>query len=233
MAASDPNLPTADGTRGYLQFIDFGCGTGGSIEFVRGLLGGNGLGIDISEQAVAQCRQAGLQAEAGDLLHYEGRSVAVAITAFDLLPEIGDRADFEQAVARMILAARNFVLIQHHFFDADSALALNGQHVPGHFAKRVRFKPTMADYTTLLFRLAAAHSICGFAFFGVGDARLAPLGTEGGMAEANPPIPAMPEMHRSLRVVIGRKDIDRFREAVRRCRTGRELFRWEQRDATA
>jgi SAM-dependent methyltransferase len=213
----------------YLNFLDFGCGTGGSIEAMRQLLGGQGLGVDISAEAVAQCRAAGLPAEQGDLLRYEGRSTALAITAFDLLPEIGDRADFEQAVLRMVLAARNFVLIQHAYFDADTALALAGQHVPGHFGRRIRFKPTMADHIALLLRLAPTHAICGFALFGLGEARRAPLGSEGGMAEPSLRW-AMPEVHRSLRVIIGRKDKDRFRQALRRCQAGRELFRWERGD---
>lgn len=227
MSTAAADVPTPDSRRTKLQFIDFGCGTGASIGLVRNLLGGNGLGIDVSEPAVAQCRQAGLPAEVGDLLRYEGRSTAMAITAFDLLPEIGDRADFEQAVARMILAARNFVLIQHHYFDADSALALTGRHIPGHFAKRVRFKPTLADYVTLLLRLAPAHSICGFALFGLGDASPAPLGHGEGLVEAGLPTP-MPELHRSLRVIIGRKEMERFHQALRRCRAGQELYRWER-----
>lgn len=207
----------------YLTFLDFGCGQGGSIEAVRQLLGGQGLGVDISAEAVARCRAAGLPAEQGDLLRYEGRSTALAITAFDLLPEIGDRADFEQAVLRMVLAARNFVLIQHSYFDADSALALAGLHIPGHFGKRVRFKPTMADYAALLHRLAPAHAITGFAFFGLGEARPVRLDPGGAAAGGI----ALPELHRSLRVIIGRKDLDRFHQALRRCRAGRELFRWE------
>ncbi|MBS7790000.1 class I SAM-dependent methyltransferase [Roseococcus sp. SDR] len=222
--SSEPPPPA-----GFLNFIDFGCGTGASIEAARQLLGGRGLGIDISAEAVARCRAAGLPAETGDLLRYEGRNTALAATAFDLLPEIGDRADFEQAVARMILAARNFVLIQHAYFDADSALALNGQHIPGHFGKRIRFKPTMADHMALLLRLAPAHAICGFAFFGLGEARSVPLGLENGVADRGSP-PAMPELHRSLRVIIGRKEQDRFRQALRRCKAGRELFRWEGPD---
>jgi SAM-dependent methyltransferase len=229
MPAAPSDFPAANPPgRTFLHFVDFGCGTGGSIEAVEQLLGGQGLGVDISEEAVARCRAAGLPAEQGDLLRYEGRSIALAITAFDLLPEIGDRTQFEQAVIRMVLAARNFVLIQHNYFDADSALMLQGKHIPGHFTKRVRFKPTMADYTTLLLRLAPAHSIIGFAFFGIGEARPVPLGNGGEAA----PAPA-PEVYRSLRVIIGRKDMDRFHQALRRCRAGRELFRWERGDAAA
>lgn len=229
--------PTADSDLGdaskkAVDFIDFGCGVGKSIGFVRMLTGGEGFGIDISEQAVSECWEAGLPAEVGDLLSYTGRNTALAVTAIDLLPEIGDRADFEQAVSRMILAARNYVLIQHNFYDADSALATHGQHVAAHFGKRLRFKPTVADYITLMFRLAPSHSICGIACFGVGEPRLVPLSVNE-VPLTTPEARPTPVAYRNLRVVIGRKEVGRFRSALRRARTGQQLFLWERPEAAA
>ena len=197
------------------------------MAFARKLIGGEGLGIDISEQAVAECWEAGYPAQLGDLLSYAERNVAAAVTAMDLLPEIGDRADFEHAVSRLILAARNYVLIQQNYFDADTALALQGLHAPAHFGKRIRFKPTAADYITLVARLAPSHSISGLALFGVGEARLAPLALDAattGAAEPSAPAGA----YRNLRVVIGRKEVARFRAALRRTRAGELLFLWER-----
>ena len=210
-----------------LDFLDFGCGGGRSMTFARKLIGGEGMGIDISEQAVAECWEAGHPAQHGDLLSYTGRNVAAAVTAMDLLPEIGDRADFEQAVSRLILAARNYVLIQQHYFDADSALALKGLHNPAHFGKRIRFKPTAADYISLLSRLAPSHAISGLALFGVGEPRLAALTLEAAAPDAAEP-DAPPGAFRNLRLVIGRKEVARFRSALRRCRAGEMLFLWER-----
>lgn len=210
-----------------LDFLDFGCGSGKSLAFAQNLIGGEGLGIDVSEQAVAECWEAGFPAQLGDLLSYTGRNVAAAVTAVDLLPEIGDRADFDQAVSRLILAARNYVLIQQNFFDADGALALKGLYAPSHFGKRIRFKPTVADYITLLSRLASSHAVSGVAIFGVGEARLAPLGLD--LAAQEPgEVPSIPGAYRNLRVVIGRKEVARFRGALRRTRAGEMLFLWER-----
>lgn len=229
-AANDPAGATSP-FENHVHFIDFGCGAGKSMEFLRRVTGGQGLGIDLSEAAVAACRQSGFPAEIGDVLSYTGRNTAVAITAVDLLPEVGDRADFEQAVSRMILAARNYVFLQHNFYDADSALALNGLHVAAHFDRRLRFKPGMADYATLLARLANSHSISGFAFFGVGEPRLIPLGLEDAAPER--PAAALPATYRSLRVIIGRKEVDRFQAALRRGRAGQQLFLWQRSDGVA
>lgn len=227
MSLAAPGQGPGGPSQNEVEFIDFGCGAGKSLTFVRGLTGGEGFGIDISEQAVAECWQAGLPAEVGDLLSYTGRNAAAVVTAIDLLPEIGERADFEQAISRMILAARNYVLIQHHFFDADSAMALEGKYAPAHFGKRLRFKPTMADYITLLSRLALSHSVCGVAMFGVGEAKLAPLGIEQAPA-GGVDVPPSPGAYRNLRVVIGRKEVSRFRAALRRARAGQTLFLWER-----
>lgn len=214
-----------------LDFLDFGCGAGKSIAFARKLIGGEGLGIDISEQAVASCWEAGYPAERGDVLSYTGRNIATAVTAIDLLPELGDRGDFEAAISRIILAARNYVLIQHDYFDADSSLALQGLYAPSHFGKRVRFKPTMGDYITLLGRLAPSHAISGFALFGVGEARIEPLPLAAALAEGGEqaePVKPPSGSYRNLRVVIGRKEVARFRGAVRRCQAGEGLFLWER-----
>lgn len=222
-ASADPKTDAVKS----LDFLDFGCGGGKSMAFARKLVGGEGLGIDISEQAVAECWEAGFPAQIGDLLSYTGRNVAAAVTAVDLLPEIGDRADFEHAVSRLILAARNYVLIQQNYFDADTALALRGQYAPAHFGKRIRFKPTMADYITLLSRLAASHAVSGFALFGVGEARMEPIALETAPPGLNEQ-PPHPVAYRNLRVVIGRKEVPRFRAALRRARVGETLFLWER-----
>ena len=214
-----------------LDFLDFGCGGGKSFAFARKLIGGEGLGIDISEEAVASCWEAGYPAERGDVLNYTGRNVATAVTAIDLLPELGDRGDFEAAVSRIILAARNYILIQHDYFDADSSLARQGLYAPSHFGKRVRFKPTLGDYITLLGRLAASHAISGFALYGVGEARVEPLPLAAALLEGGTqadPLQSPSRSYRNLRVVIGRKEVGRFRAAVRRCQVGEGLFVWER-----
>ena len=246
---SEP-LTHRDIASGSVDFIDFGCGPGRSLPLVQSLSGGQGLGIDISEQAVDECRRAGFSAELGDLREYSIRNAATGTFAIDLLPEIGDRLDFEQAVSRLILAARNYAVIQHNFFDADAMLAPLGLQIEANFNKRIRCKPGMADYISLLGRLTPSHSVSGFAIFGLGQARITPQalgaeaqgaeaqgaeaqGAEARGAEALPgqvPVAHVAGAFRSMRVVIGRKEQARFRAALRRMRVGEQLFLWEARE---
>jgi len=148
------------------------------------------------------------------------------------MPEIGSKPEFEQAVSRMILAARNYVVIQHDYFDADSALALAGLYVPSRFSKHILFKPVVADYLVLVRRFAASHSISGVAMFGLAEAHLVPLTFDGAVPAGGGEVeqPAGVTAYRSIRVVIGRKEASRFRAALRRTRTGQELFLWERPD---
>jgi len=218
-----------------VEFIDFGCGAGISLSYARKLAGGDGFGIDISELAVSECWSAGLAAKVGDLLSYSEKNTASVVTAINLLPEIGNKDDFEKAVSRMIIAARNYVVIQHDYFDADTALALAGFFVPANFSKKICYKPVIADYLVLLGRLAASHSISGVAIFGLSEARLAPLPPDGFLprAEGAADAPAGIATYRSIRVVIGRKEVNRFQAALRKTRAGQELFLWERPDPSA
>jgi len=218
-----------------VEFIDFGCGAGTSLPYVRKTAGGDGFGVDISEQAVSECLAAGIPAEVGDLLSYSGKNTAAVTAAINLLPEIGSRHEFEQAVSKLTLAARNYVIIQHDYFDSDSALALAGLHAPAHFSKKIRFKPVIADYLTLLGRLANSHSISGVAIFGIAEARLAPLRPDGSLPPVGAPVeaPAGIAAYRTIRVVIGRKEVSRFRAGLNRTRSGQELFLWERPDCSA
>lgn len=209
-----------------LQFIDFGCGTGRSSEFASSVVGGQGFGIDVSDDAVDACRAKGIAAERGDLLKFEQRSVAVATFAIDVLQELPGRAAFEQGLANMVQAARNFAVAQHSYFDADARLALCGRRVEANFGKRVQYKPTSADYIAFMQRHQDALNLSGIGIFGTGRAEVGAmtLGPVGNMMED-----AEEEaVHRSLRVVFGRKDVARFRAALESATSGTALFVWEK-----
>ena len=206
-----------------LDFIDFGCGAGKSIAFARSIAGGEGFGIDLSEEAVSECWASGLPAERGDLLAFEAKNAAAVTTAVDLMPEIGDKLDFEKGISHLVIAARNYAVIQHNFYDADTAFALSGAGNMAHFSKRIRFKPYIGDYIVLLQRLAASHAISGFALFGIGEPRLVSLDQTDAV-----PSPMVEGAFRTLRVVIGRKEVERFRIGLRKAGTGEQLFVWER-----
>lgn len=206
-----------------LSFIDFGAGTGKSFGFASASAPGNGLAIDIQESAVAACREKDIPAEVGDLLTFEGRSVSQATFAINVLQELPGRAAFRQAMINLLRAASSFVVIQHNYFDADGELARQGLFLKGNFDKKYLFKPTVGDYVEFLNSHQAALNISGMAIFAAGA--VAPeahgLGSAPGAAEG---VKAQP---RTLRVVFGRKNVNRFRPAVVRMHYGNRIFMWE------
>ena len=84
-----------------VEFIDFGCGAGASLPYARKLAGGDGFGVDISEQAVSECWTAGLPAEIGDLLSYSGKNTAAVTTAINLLPRAVQRCGIWRRLMRL------------------------------------------------------------------------------------------------------------------------------------
>ena len=206
-----------------LAFIDFGAGAGKSFSFASAFAPGNGLAIDVQESAVAACREKDIPAEVGDLLTFEGRSVSQATFAINVLQELPGRAAFRQAMINLLRAASSFSVIQHNYFDADADLARNGLFLKGNWDKKTLFKPTVADYVDFLNTYKAALNISGMAIFAAGA--VAPeayeIGSGPGGAEGMKPLP------RTLRVLFGRKNVNRFRPAVVRTQYGNRIFMWE------
>lgn len=209
-----------------LQFIDFGCGSGRSSEYAASIVAGQGFGIDISDDAVDACRAKGLVAERGDLLEFEQRSVAVATFAINVVQELPGRAAFEHGLANMIRAARNFAMVQHSYFDADPQLALGGQQVETNFDKKIQYKPTSADYVAFVQRYQDALNLSGIGIFGTGRAEVGPMALDAAAFRMD--AAGVATVHRSLRVVFGRKDVARFRAALESTSTGNALFVWER-----
>jgi len=205
------------------EFIDFGCGAGKSVAFANAVVKGSGLGIDKSEKAVAECRAQGYDAQVGDILAYERRNVAAATFAIDLMPELASRAQFETACVNLVRAARNFSVIQHPYFDTDAVLAPLGLYCEENFARKLKFRPLLADYILFARSHAAVINIVGLAVFGFGEAVVRPI-FDGPAA----PVPPGFALARTLRVVIGRKDTKRFNAALRKVAIGQTLFVWTQ-----
>lgn len=212
-----------------LSFIDFGAGTGKSFGFASAFAPGNGLAIDVQEAAVAACREKDIPAEIGDLLSFEGRSVCQATFAINVLQELPGRAAFRQAMINLLRAASSFSVIQHSYFDADPELARNGLFLKGNWDKKTIFKPTVADYVDFLNAYKTALNISGMAIFAAGS--VAPeayaIGSAAGGAEGAKAQP------RTLRVLFGRKSVNRFRPAVVRTQYGNRIFMWEDMEQDA
>lgn len=210
-----------------LKFIDFGCGSGRSSEFASSVVAGQGFGIDISDDAIDACRARGFAAERGGLLRFEQRSVAVATFAINVVQELPGRAAFEHGLANMVRAARNFVVVQHPYFDDDSRLALCSQQVEGNFDKKIQYKPTAADYVAFVQRYQDALNLSGIAIFGTGRAEVGAMALDAAAFRMEYE-EQRATVHRSMRVVFGRKDVGRFRAALESTSSGDALFIWEK-----
>jgi len=216
----EPKIPDID-------FIDFGCGDGGSVSFASSVVRGQGIAIDISEDAVLACSAKGILATQGDILAFDKKNVSLATFAIDVLPEMPGRVAFERALANVVAAARNFAVLQHSYFDADVELAARGYRVDGNFGKKVLYKPTIADYLNFAERHHEALSISGVGILASGSAPVSPR-TAVHQPEADAGTKTAPEVRRWLRVIIGRKETSRFRDAIKRAGSGDMLFMWER-----
>jgi trans-aconitate methyltransferase len=205
----------------HMDFIDFGCGQGKSMGFANTVLSGKGYGIDLSKEAIATCSAKGFDARLGNILDFNEKNAATATFSIDVFPELSNRNELDVAFLRAVNACRNFSLIQHQYFDGDSELALKGQHIKANFGKNIRLKPTVADYIYLTRRYVEILNIVGLAIFANGAAEPSPIG----MSEEEEDAPSVPK---SLRVVVGRKEVSRFRGALTKVATGKSLFIWEQ-----
>ncbi|MCC7275262.1 MAG: methyltransferase domain-containing protein [Alphaproteobacteria bacterium] len=207
-----------------LEVIDFGCGSGRSLAFAATLQPGRCMGVDRAEAAVETCRARGYEAEIADILDFSERNIATASFLIDVAPTLGGRDEFEAGLVNVIRAARNYAIIQHPCFDEDAQLIREGWYIEASFAKSLRFKPTTADYALFVQRNWSGLSLSGLAVFGFGKADAVPLG----QAAGEHPMGGGPDVHRSLRVIIGRKDKTRFEAAVKRAATGRLLYLWDR-----
>ena len=206
-----------------LQFIDFGAGRGASFEFAAKCAPGLGLAMDISDDAIAHCTEKGISAEKGNVIEFDQKNAALATFAINLMPELPGRAAFHRALTNIVRAAKNYTVIQHSFFDRDAQLALKGLYVADNFSKRVQFKPTVADYLEFVATHKDALSIAGISLFTFGEAKVEHLDIDeevsGDLDQMNP---------KSMRIVIGRKNVDRFRAPLRRVKVGKQIYSWEK-----
>lgn len=207
-----------------LAFIDFGAGSGKSFGFASSCAPGNGLALDIQESAVAACLEKDIPAEVGDVLTFNKRSVSQATFAVNVLQELQGRPEFRTALINMLRAANAFTVVQHNYYDSDSELARKGQYLPGNWDKRTNFKPTVADYVEFLNTYKQTLAMSGMAIFALGTVSPESFGLEGSF-QADHTDSTYP---RALRVVFGRKRVNRFRPAMVRAQKGDLIFLWER-----
>jgi len=113
---------------GEFEFIDLGCGTGGSTgHCARRFASGRPLGIEIDAADVAEARSAGYVVAQADvaLTSVPERSVRF-VSAMDFLEHLPDAETSCEVLERFAGAARDFVFIRHPSFEDIDYLASLG-----------------------------------------------------------------------------------------------------------
>jgi len=107
-----------------IDFIDFGCSEGGSIDHAQRILEGKtGIGIDIQARNVETARKNGYHAFQGDLTEIKQIKDKVR---FVLMSHFLEHLPGVQMAKKCIISslslAREFIFIQQPFFDSDGYL---------------------------------------------------------------------------------------------------------------
>jgi SAM-dependent methyltransferase len=110
-----------------IDFLDFGCSSGGSLKFGESKLGGTrGLGIDISPSKVEAARDAGYDAAVLDIKTLPDEKLVRFVIMSHFLEHVPDANDVYAFIEKACCVATEFVYVQQPFFDADASLFQQG-----------------------------------------------------------------------------------------------------------
>ncbi|MES1186986.1 MAG: class I SAM-dependent methyltransferase [Myxococcales bacterium] len=113
---------------GEFDALDFGCGNGGSADFVKKQFGYQRIaGIELDPKKIEVARSAGLEVLQADATTVGVKKGAVAASfMFHFLEHLKNLADARKVMMQACTAARDFVLIRQPFFGADEQLLERG-----------------------------------------------------------------------------------------------------------
>ena len=111
------------------DFVDFGCGQGGSIDAAERMFGGRrGIGLDIDSRKVDAVRMAGYEARVCDVTKISSKANSVRFVMMShFLEHLPGRNDAVACIKSACNLAREFVFIQQPYFDADGYLFVTGR----------------------------------------------------------------------------------------------------------
>jgi SAM-dependent methyltransferase len=115
---------------GVVEFLDLGCGSGGSCEFIRRYTDMRvGLSLDLSDDKVQQCRKVNDLTFAYDVttLPRVAESVSSAF-CMHFLEHVDTAANVFRIIELALNASRDFMIVRQPYFDHDVALAALGCH---------------------------------------------------------------------------------------------------------
>jgi hypothetical protein len=110
-----------------VQFFDFGCSNGGSIESVRTYFfnGSKGMGFDISAAKLETAKQNHLVSDF-DILDLPEEPLVNFTILFHILEHLDTQRAVERFLQKACAVSKDFVFLKQPFFDADPSLMAHG-----------------------------------------------------------------------------------------------------------
>jgi hypothetical protein len=110
-----------------IDFIDFGCSSGGSLAFSKKrFIAENGLGIDIDLKKIEKTKAAGFHALCYDINDIPDKKLVRFVVMSHFLEHILSQSDVKAYIRKACKISNQFVYIQQPYFDADSYLFKKG-----------------------------------------------------------------------------------------------------------
>ncbi|MBX9748985.1 MAG: hypothetical protein K5Q68_05150 [Roseococcus sp.] len=201
------------------HFVDFGAGTGGSMRIGEQFARGPGIGIERDLARVQAATSVGLAVVQADALEFQVRGLAAAAICFDMIPELAGRKQFEMTLINMLRTARDFAVIQHLCFDTSDTLIASGRISHAYFERNINIQPRLVDYLHFYHVYKEKLNLTGLSAYGVGHPKvdeLPPAGARGQFLDSL----RSRALYRSVRVIFGRRQIERFEGGLRRAGVG-------------
>ena len=108
------------------DFLDFGAGTGGSLQFCSRRFGGRGLGVDTDPRKVEAAQLAGHAVVLGDLTALPRRPLVRYVSMCDFLEHLPDHDLVQEMLSVAAAVATDFIFIRHPSFEDEAYLRALG-----------------------------------------------------------------------------------------------------------
>lgn len=151
-----------------VEFFDFGCSNGGSIESVKTFFGDDskGMGFDISPTKLETASSRNHLVTSFNILKLPDESLVNFTTLFHILEHIDSQVTVKRLLQKACAVSKEFVFLKQPFFDADPYLFSHGlklywSHWHGHPNRM-----TSLEMYLILVDLLDTKKIVGFSIYG-------------------------------------------------------------------
>lgn len=108
------------------DFLDFGAGTGASMQRCADKFGGRGLGIDIDKRKIAEAQAAGEPVVVGDILQLPRQKLVRYVCMDNFLEHLPDFDTAQRMIEVAAAVATDFIFIAHPSFEDEAYLRAIG-----------------------------------------------------------------------------------------------------------